>query len=990
MMSATVVSGGAASSGYYRAEGYYAADSEEAAAASQWFGKAAEELGLKGQVDDALFTSMLEGQTYEKGISGLQEGRQMGRMVDGERKVRPGLDLTFSAPKSLSVAALVFDDERLVAAHDKAVRTAMHYVETDLVQTRRSVNGEINVIDGGKVIAGLFRHDTSRAMDPQLHTHAVIANMIRNDDGKYTALHNDLVFQTQKLGSEIYRNALANEVRALGYEVERRGRDQLVEIKNVPSQLVEQFSKRRNEIEQALEGQGMADNARNAELAALGTRATKNREVDREALHAAWTKEAKDLGIDRAAMQAIVDQTKERAKFHIPGVTRDQMPSTDAAQALTQAIAHLSDYNVHYGEKDLLTYGLTFAKSSGLSEMQRAIQTATKSGELINVIVPGLKEPQFTDKDSLQHERDIAKLYRQDSKVIALKAHSYPMQGREIMERPETALNRRLSSSTLTDGQKDAVTTVMTGAGRVVGIQGYAGTGKTFALSYVVKEAERAGYHVEGVAPSAQAVTQLQDAIPDSETLQARLMRGGNKDRELDPQKTILVVDETSMVSNSQMRSLLQQAHDQKIARVVLVGDVQQLDGVGAGTPFALMQRLGMRTAVMADIQRQRNDDALAVVNHAIAGDVQAAFERLKDVRTHEAGVTQGAAQAYLALSATEREGTGLVTPSNAARQAINATIREGLKGEGALPLQDTTLNVLTPLRLSRAQIADPRSYEIGDVILAHQSVKAAGLQKGHQYEVVEIGSGQKHLMIRDRAGGDPLPFAPQQNSKAAGAVSVYEDGTRDFAQGDEIKFRIADKQNDIANGDTGRITRLDDETITVTTKEGVTKDIARGSLAATGLDHGYALTAHDFQGATVNKIIVAMSSTETMADQKAFYVAVSRARDDITLVTDDPERLAARLEAQTGQKITALEAYVATITEREMAASDAAKEADRETEKSREDGPQKERPETDDPERTHSTRSTPEKDDRTRDDDPEDFGRWDRIFNKERGDFER
>ena len=238
MMSATVVSGGAASSGYYRAEGYYAADSEVAAAASQWFGKAAEELGLRGQVDDALFTSMLEGQTYEKGITGLQEGRQMGRMVDGERKVRPGLDLTFSAPKSLSVAALVFDDERLVAAHDKAVRTAMHYVETDLVQTRRSVNGEIAVIDGGKVIAGLFRHDTSRAMDPQLHTHAVIANMIRNDDGKYTALHNDLVFRTQKLGSEIYRNALANEVRALGYDVERRGRDQLVEIKNVPSQLV--------------------------------------------------------------------------------------------------------------------------------------------------------------------------------------------------------------------------------------------------------------------------------------------------------------------------------------------------------------------------------------------------------------------------------------------------------------------------------------------------------------------------------------------------------------------------------------------------------------------------------------------------------------------------------------------------------------------------------------------------------------------------------
>lgn len=986
MMSATVVSGGAASSGYYRAEGYYAADSEEAAAASQWFGKAAEELGLKGQVDDALFTSMLEGQTYEKGITGLREGRQMGRMVDGERKVRPGLDLTFSAPKSLSVAALVFDDERLVAAHDKAVRTAMHYVETDLVQTRRSVNGEITVIDGGKVIAGLFRHDTSRAMDPQLHTHAVIANMIRNDDGKYTALHNDLVFQTQKLGSEIYRNALANEVRALGYEVERRGRDQLVEIKNVPSALVDQFSKRRNQIEQALEGQGMADNARNAELAALATRATKNREVDREALHAAWSKEAKDLGIDRAQMQAIVDRTKERAKFHVPGATRDQMPTNDAAKALTQAIAHLSDYNVHYGEKDLLTYGLTFAKSSGLPEMQRAIQNAAKSGELINVIVPGLKEPQFTDKDSLQHERDIAKLYRQGSKVAAIMPSTYQWSHRDASERPSAALGRRLDRTTLTDGQKEAVTTVMTGRGRVVGIQGYAGTGKTFALSYVVREAERAGFHVEGVAPSAQAVSQLQDAVPASETLQARLMRGAGKDPERDPQKTILVVDETSMVSNSQMRVLLQQAHDQKIARVVLVGDVQQLDGVGAGTPFALMQRLGMRTAVMDDIQRQRNDDALAVVNHAIAGDVQAAFQRLSDVRTADVGVAKGAAEAYLELSRAERQGTGLVTPSNAARQAINSAIRDGLKAEGALPYQETSIDVLTPLRLSRAQIADPRSYEVGDVILAHQSVKTAGLQKGHQYEVVAIGQGQKEIMIQDRAGGNPLPFAPQQNSKAAGAVSVYEQSTRAFAIGDEIKFRIADKQSGIANGDVGRITKLDDEIITVTDKDGAAKNILRDAVAAQGLDHGYALTAHDFQGATVNRIIVAMSSTETMADQKAFYVAVSRARDDITLITDDAERLAARLEAQTGEKITALEAYVATITEREITASDTAKETD----KTREDGPQNERSETDNPERQQSARSTPQQDDKTRDEDPEDFGRWDRIFNKERGDFER
>jgi conjugative relaxase-like TrwC/TraI family protein len=292
MMSATVVSGGAASSGYYNIEGYYAAESPEAQAAAEWFGKGASELGLAGAIDDTVFASMLEGQTYEKDGDSVKPGRLMGRYVDGERQHRPGLDLTFSAPKSLSVAALVYGDDRLIAAHDKAVRAAMDYVEKELVQTRRASNGIVETETGGKIIAGLFRHDTSRLLDPQLHTHAVVANMVRNNDGSTTALHNDLIFRTQKLGSEIYRNDLAREVRGLGYTVERSGKDQLIEIKEVPRDLVDQFSKRRAEIEAALSDRGIEASAKTAELAALATRAAKHNDVDRGELLSAWQKEA--------------------------------------------------------------------------------------------------------------------------------------------------------------------------------------------------------------------------------------------------------------------------------------------------------------------------------------------------------------------------------------------------------------------------------------------------------------------------------------------------------------------------------------------------------------------------------------------------------------------------------------------------------------------------------------------------------------------------
>jgi len=178
MMSISTVSGGAASSGYYKSEGYYAAGSEEGDAAATWFGEKAEALGLEGRVDDALFTQMLEGVSFKLGKDGPEPDKLMGKIVDGERKHRAGLDLTFSAPKSVSIAALVFDDKRLIEAHDKAVETAMMYIEKKAIQTRVYKNGQLEVETGGKLIAGLFRHDTSRALNPQLHTHSVIINQV--------------------------------------------------------------------------------------------------------------------------------------------------------------------------------------------------------------------------------------------------------------------------------------------------------------------------------------------------------------------------------------------------------------------------------------------------------------------------------------------------------------------------------------------------------------------------------------------------------------------------------------------------------------------------------------------------------------------------------------------------------------------------------------------------------------------------------------------
>ncbi len=915
MMSISTVSAGAASSGYYKTEGYYAAGSEEGDAAAKWFGEKAEALGLEGRVDDALFTQMLEGVAFKSGKDGPEPEKLMGKIVDGERKHRPGLDLTFSAPKSVSIAALVYQDERLIKAHDKAVQKAMEYVEKKIIQTRLYKNGSLEVETGGKIIAGLFRHDTSRALDPQLHTHAVIANMVENSTGNTTALHNDLIFRTQKLGSEIYRNELARGAMDAGYTVERVGKERLIELKEIPKELVIAFSKRRAEMEAAMAGRGMKDSPRTAQLAALATRAVKHGNIDRDELQAGWLDEAKTLGIDKERIADTKRDAAHRAATKLPGVTRAGSPPApyiaDAHVALEKSIAHISERNTSYSESDLLTTALVFAQKAGVSAITHAISTAKRHGQLIPIVGLDGKSEMLTDEKTLASEREMTLSFRTGARTsgVSLKGYTQPNGWKD--RKPETTLTKRLNSTTLSAGQKDAVFTSLTGKGQFVGVQGYAGTGKTFMLGHLAKEAFRVGYRIEGLAPSKKAVAELASALPSSETLQARLLRQKSADKEADPRKTILVVDEASMVSTSQMKALLQQANDQKIARVVLVGDVQQLDAVSAGTPFDLLQKIGMRTAIMDDIQRQRDGETLAVVKHAIAGEVQDAFKRIGKGILQAEDVAAQAAQKYLTATPVERRSIGLVTPTNRAREAINAHVRSGLRDEGAITGPEHELATLTPLRLSRVEAADPNSFTPGNVVIPFKSVASAGLVKGRMYDVVEVQLDQKQVILKDRETGIPLPFSHAQNSKATGAIELYEKSSKAFALGDDVKFRISDQKQNIENGQSAKIMSISEEMIGFKSSGGQAFEIQRGSLAAAGLDHAYALTTHDFQGATVDKIIIAMTANEQLANQKSFYVAASRARDEITLITDDPEKLAERLEAQTGEKINALEAYV-------------------------------------------------------------------------------
>ena len=273
MVATVTVLGGAQSSvRYFEGDGYYVSMELEHRRASGWHGEGAAALGLRGHVYPKRFEQVLAGYVPRTRI-------RLGRMRDGEHQHRPGLDITLSAPKSVSLEGLVFGERRVVRAHDEAVRATLDWIESDLLQTRGydPATGRRPREGAHGMVAALFRHLTSRNQDPQLHTHCVVANMTRNAKGEWRSLETTRIRRSAKLIGAYYRNALAERLQALGYAIAPTliGRIPGFEIAGYDRALLDAFSGRRREILQMLESNGLPYTPALAQMAALHTRRRK-------------------------------------------------------------------------------------------------------------------------------------------------------------------------------------------------------------------------------------------------------------------------------------------------------------------------------------------------------------------------------------------------------------------------------------------------------------------------------------------------------------------------------------------------------------------------------------------------------------------------------------------------------------------------------------------------------------------------------------------
>ena len=913
---------------YFERDGYYAKDDPEHLKASAWAGKGAEALGLAGPVDPDVFRDILEG-TVPDG-----SGRRLGRPgKDGSITHRPGRDLTFSAPKSVSLIAMLGNDAAVAAAHDTAVKRTLAWLEATTIQTRMKESETGCLVHAGdqKMVAATFRHETSRNLDPQLHTHAVVANMVQGADGKWRTMSNETLYRRQKLIGMVYRSELARGLEALGYRVEKTHADGRFEIAGVPRPVIEAFSTRRAEIEAAMHERGLGDPASNphlAERAAMMTRAHK-RDVDKEALRGSWREQAGTLGFSadkvsepvrerrgrESRLQEQVDEpsagrdgggSREAEKRSGREALREEAP---ASQAVSWAMAHLSERDAVFARSDLLAAALAWKPGAvSVEGAEKAIDTLQREGRLH--AAPGFhKGDGMTTDTALADERE----------TIGLMQGGRD-KGQVLMRR--RAVQQHLHKGPLTDGQKQAVTMILSSKDRVVGVQGYAGTGKTTMLSRARALSEKKGYSMLGLAPSASAVKTLSaEAGIQSETLQGFLARNagvaegrlsdkGARDMRNTFSKTVLVVDEGSLASTAQTRDMLRVAKILRVPRVVLVGDEKQLDAVDAGKPFAQLQRAGMQTAVMDEILRQRDPALKEAVEASLAGDVGKAFEKLgSNVAEVKADNIAGAVAArWLKLSPEERENTGVMAPSHELRRAINGHIRERLAREGTIHGPVFQGERLVSHGYTRAEKALAANYAPGDVVAFHRPYKRHGVDKGEERRVDGVDHRSGTVMLKGR-DGEVVSWQPNVVAGRAGGAEVYRAEAIELRAGDRVRWTRNDKGSGLVNSRTAEVVSVRQDRVSLRLEDGRTLALGRNDPQLRHLDHAWASTVHAFQGRTVDNVIAAMEADHPhLTTQKSLYVEISRARDRAELVTDDAGRLRERLETATGERISALE----------------------------------------------------------------------------------
>jgi len=680
------------------AEDYYA---ESGRTSGRWVGTGARALGLQGEIHELAFDHLAAGRHPKIDKDLVQRA--------GDEH-RPGWDLTFSAPKSVSIVWGIAQIQQRAAiehAHTSAVERTLTFAEEQgLFITRRGKDGVAR--ERARPIVATYLHGTSREADPQLHTHAFVMNVGERADGSYGTLETKPLYQWKMALGAAYRAELAEGLRALGYEIAPDSKGS-VRLKDMPREIEKHFSKRRAQIETVMAERGTTS-AKAAELAALDTRKAKDA-AGASTLRARWREEALALGLAAEQVSQLGSHPSAPARAIDTGAIVQRLSterSTFTANDLARAVAEAAQ-----------------TAGGGILRVRETTVAIAADTEIVK-----LNEDRYTTRALLEIERDAltrAKaLADETSYEVAADASAAASKGRSLSEQQHAALAH------------------LTRPARLALLEGLAGTGKSHLLGAAREAWEHSGYEVRAAAIAGKAAKGLQDGSGIRAQTLHSLLSSLQAGRDQLTDRTVLVIDEAGMVGSRQLARLMQET-ERAHAKLVLVGDANQLQPIEAGQLF---ERIGREVgaARLTDIRRQRDVRERAMVEALARGDTRAALESLHARgRVHAASDREQTMRELVGDWDRSRETSQpqadlMLAATRADTRALNRLARERLRERGELKAERVIEAAEGPLVLAE-----------GDRIVVTRNAKLLGMMNGDLATVTALTERRGELEITAR-----------------------------------------------------------------------------------------------------------------------------------------------------------------------------------------------------------------------------------------------
>ena len=840
---------------YYQKDNYYSNENEASNAYSAWHGKGAENLKLQGKVDFAQFKETLEGK--------LPNGIQMHQTKNGGHH-RPGYDLTFSAPKSVSILALVGGDERVVQAHRNAVTSVLTQIEKQYAAVRSKKSGVVHIEKTDNLCFATFEHTDSRALDPNLHTHSIVMNFSQRTDGQWRTIYGDKFYDNKILNGMEYRAALAKELMSLGFRLVQTSEKGTFELEGFNSALIGQFSKRRQQIESKLAAMEQSG-GKAAKMANFLTRSTK-KTMEPEHLKLCWENELKEAGSSVEWLKSYSQQANERGPV-IPNSDLKQV----AGQAINSAIKHLEEQKSIFSSPELLktALGMTLINCSS-EQLGQAIQERIESKALLP-----LGNTLYTTPLTQARERTLADYVHQDKRQVQ------PISG-SLYAKVTAFFNFR--DKNLRNGLKH----ILTSADRQTAIQSsskedYFKIMKAFSQS--CKENRFYPIFITQSNVSKETIQQ-QTGINRIYSMGGFLEACNRRSEKIKSPaiaqkqyqaKQLWVVDLDPKTSVKQALELQERAKTFG-ARILWSNDVSKPNPV-----FSLLTKAGINTVSINSKLRDNQKDESFILAAKIKKLQES--KHIQSIGDPQERMTQ-AVDKYIFLPQGKK---ALLVSTQADRKVVNERIREQLVTQGKLGQESVTIKSLQPIFLSEEQKRLVHFYQPEDVIHFRKEHKKMGIARDSYYTIQNIDHQSKSLSLKSDHGAvihwKPSTFNVTQ-------IETYRTEPRELREGDRLVWTktVRDQSQDVERrkDQLATVVSLEKGNILLCSQEGDMISLDKREFQQAHFDYGYAsLVSKASKVHAENSVLLISSRQVPLLDQGALSACIKQAKQ-FHVVCDD------------------------------------------------------------------------------------------------------